>query len=124
MQRSSSELVLIATLLTKQPEAIKKHNSTLRVCVLVCAHDSPLRKLSDLGDAHVLVEMFKHIDHSLQKVGHLTVLPFSGHGSGTGDISDLILILYKENINMYILWQNCKIVTQTQLYEQINQALI
>lgn len=43
----------------------------------------PLRKLSDLGDAHIFVEMFQHIDDSLQEVSHLTILPLSGHGSGT-----------------------------------------
>lgn len=41
----------------------------------------PLWKLSDLGYAHIFVEVFKHIDHSLQQVGHLTILPLSGHGS-------------------------------------------
>lgn len=53
-----------------------------QVSVGVCAFQLPLRELPDLGYAHVLVEMFEHVDHSLQQVGHLTVLPLSGHGSG------------------------------------------
>lgn len=52
-------------------------------CIDVCAFELPLRKLPDLRYAHVFVEMLQHIDHSLQQVGHLTVLPLSGHGSAT-----------------------------------------
>lgn len=58
-------------------------NVGVGVCREKVATALPLRKLSDLGYAHVFLEMFKHVDDSLQQVGNVTILPLSGHSSKT-----------------------------------------
>lgn len=63
--------------------AENSHTTPWAQCIDACAFALPLGKLPDLRYAHVFVEMVQHVDHSLQQVGHLTILPLPGHGSAT-----------------------------------------
>lgn len=64
----------------------------------VRAFELPLRKLPDLRYAHVFVEMLQHIDHSLQQVGHLAVLPLSGHGPATRSNKNAIVSAFRSYV--------------------------
>lgn len=75
----------------------------------------PLWELAYLGDAHVLLEVLKHVDYTLKEIGHLPILPLSSHSSAKVQWDKLLAHYYD--------WANIPILGKCILNKHTQESL-